>query len=118
MPRAGWSPPCKDPSSYPQASRERWAPLVLHCRTHGGDGAYEADGHSLRHGIGVGREVHAASLDSIGLRPETGADGAYVGLDPGITDPLSDPEHPFKTWYKAGAEAVLGPGLAARGRLL
>jgi hypothetical protein len=58
-----------------QASRRQWAELARHCRMHGGDRAYERHGASLRYGIGVPLEQHAAYLAHAGLQPETGADG-------------------------------------------
>lgn len=48
---------------------------MRHCRTHGGDRAFERHGVSLRYGIGVPHEQHAEYLARVGLQPETGADG-------------------------------------------
>ena len=63
-----------------QANRRQWAPLVQHCRTHGGDRAYERTGTSLRHGLGVPFEQHEAYLARIGLQPETTAAGRVAML--------------------------------------
>lgn len=65
-------PPCFLPY---QANRRQWAPLVQHCRTHGGDRSFERTGASLRHGLGVPYKQHQAYLASIGLEPETTAAG-------------------------------------------
>lgn len=66
-----------------QANRRLWAPLVRHCRTHGGDSTYERTGISLRHGLGVPYDQHAAYLAHAGLTPETDAAGcAGLGLRP------------------------------------
>lgn len=75
-------PPCPNPRSAPshtwtalQANRRDWAPLVQHCRTHGGDQTYERTGASLRYGLGVAHERHAAHLATVGLQPEADAQG-------------------------------------------
>ncbi|PRW58699.1 hypothetical protein C2E21_2783 [Chlorella sorokiniana] len=103
------------PNPYAVANRQQWAPLVQHCRTHGGDRAYERTGASLRHGLGVPYEQHEASMDSIGLQPETTAGGDWVGEVPSLEPPLQDPQHAFNTYYKEAAEAVFKHKL---GRLL
>lgn len=71
--------PLAPPTPGLQANRRQWAPLVQHCRTHGGDRAYERTGASLRHGLGVPFEQHEAYLASIGLEPETTAAGWVAG---------------------------------------
>jgi hypothetical protein len=60
---------------YSQARRRQWAPLVQHCREHGGDRTFERQGHSLRYGLGVGHQQHEAYLQRVGLEAETTASG-------------------------------------------
>lgn len=69
---------CPPPRCHPpalQANRRQWAPLVEHCRTHGGELSFERTGASLRHGLRVPHSQHAAYLAAIGLEPETDAAG-------------------------------------------
>ncbi|KAL4437076.1 hypothetical protein ABPG75_004215 [Micractinium tetrahymenae] len=103
------------PNPHAVANRREWAPLVQHCRTHGGDRAYERTGASLRYGLGVTHEQYAAYLAVIGLQPEADEQGQYAGDVPGLPRPLEEPGHCFNTYYKEGAEAVFKD---KRGRLL
>ena len=103
------------PNPYTVANRQKWDPLVQHCRTHGGDRAYEASGRSLRYGINVDHRQHADHLRQAGLEPERDSSGQFVGYDASRTDPLKDPEHALNSFYREGADAVFHD---ARGRLL
>lgn len=103
------------PNPYAVANRRKWAQLVEHCRTHGGDRTFEKTGRSLRHGLNVSRQQHVAFLKEAGLEPETDAQGQYIGFDPEKTKPLKDPAHPFNSFYKEAAEEIFKE---RRGRLL
>ncbi len=78
---------------------------MQYSRTHGGDKAFETTGQSLRYGIAVPRDQHVAYLQHAALEPEADA-GAEVKEEPEL-DPLEDPEHALKSFYQAGAAAVL-----------
>jgi hypothetical protein len=97
------------------ANRTKWAALVAHCRTHGGDREHELTGKSWRYGIGISREEHARFLRGADLEPEFDEDGRCRGCDAEITDALGDPLHALNSYYKAGAEEVFRE---ARGRVL
>ena len=103
------------PSPYAAANRRKWADIVHHCRTHGGDRVYDSTGQSLRYGINVPSQQHLAYLEQADLQPETDEAGGYRGYDPNRTDPLEDPEHALKSYYKERADVVFAD---ARGRLL
>ncbi|KAL4859626.1 hypothetical protein ACK3TF_000712 [Chlorella vulgaris] len=103
------------PSPHAVANRQQWAELVQHCRTAGGDRAFEREGQSLRYCLGVSHQQHAAYLAHIGLEPEADAGGELKGRVAGLPAPLDDPQHCFNTYYKEGAAAVFRD---ARGRLL
>uniref|UniRef100_A0A1D2AH44 Uncharacterized protein n=1 Tax=Auxenochlorella protothecoides TaxID=3075 RepID=A0A1D2AH44_AUXPR len=103
------------PNPYAVASRRRWVPLVLHCRTSGSHAGISKTGQSLRYGVGVPHSAHGTCLAAIGLRPETDEHGHWHGYDPTREAPLKDPTHPFNTVYKHAASQVLN---GRRGRLL
>lgn len=98
------------PSPHATANRRKWAPLVRHCRTHGGDRAYASCGQSLRYGINAPQAEHAAYLQQAGLVPE-----ALSGVDPASADPLLDPQHALNSFYTEAAAEVFKGTL---GRLL
>ena len=107
------------------AARKERADLVHHARTHGGDenataGCFRQRGQrplrrtQVRADAGQAPRVtrprrpstvtpHAPFpsgprreyLRSIGLEPETRADGSWIGDDPNAIDPMDHPAHPF-----------------------
>ena len=113
-PDGSLQPSAPPPSPYAVASRRTWAPLVHHCRTHGGDRGYAATGRSLRYGIGVSPAEHAAYLQQAELAPEGGG-GGEAAWPPDAADPLRDPQHALNSLYKEAAGQVFK---APRGRLL
>lgn len=100
---------------YAVANRQRWAPLVDHCRRHGGDRTFELTGHSLRYGLNVPYEFHQTYLKSAELMPENNRNGELAAYHPQQQRPLDDPEHCFNTFYKEEASLVFSK---ATGRLL
>ena len=79
------------------------------------DGTLQESKPPLRYGINVPSQQHLAYLEQADLQPETDEAGGYRGYDPNRTDPLEDPEHALKSYYKERADVVFAD---ARGRLL
>lgn len=91
-------PPPRDP--FTVAARRDWADLVTYARTTGGCAQCSSPtGACYRHGQGVSYAAHAAYLAKLGLEPERGADGSWVGFDPTKTDPIAHDTHPFNAAY-------------------
>lgn len=83
---------------YVVAARKDWADLVHYARTNGGDENASA-GRCYRYGVGVPYSDHRQFLASMGMEPETEADGSWVGFDPQRSAPLEDPHHPFHALF-------------------
>ncbi|GBF91834.1 hypothetical protein Rsub_04939 [Raphidocelis subcapitata] len=87
------APPPREPLVV--ANRRRWAPIVQHCRGLAG--------------LGSTPQRRAEELAAVGLEPEIGVDGGWLGFVPGLEDPLEDdPAHPLwgEEWGPAAAEVL------------
>lgn len=103
------------PNPYALSNRSKWAPLVNHCRTHGGDRVFEATKRSPRYGINVSKEQHLKYLQNAELEPEELLE-AEANKEEIMKNPLDDPRHAFNGFYSQGAAIVFSED--QRGRLL
>lgn len=72
----------------------------------GGDRDAEKTGKSLRYGINVPFSEHVTYLEKLGMAAEKDESGEYLGFEEDNTDPLSDNEHAFKTYYSKQANMI------------
>ncbi|GMH36757.1 hypothetical protein BSKO_04630 [Bryopsis sp. KO-2023] len=95
------------PNPYAVGNRRSWDALVKFCRETGGLAEFEKTGKSYRHGNNTSFDEHQEFLSAIGLEPEVDSDGSWMDFDPEMVDPMTDPQHPFNSFFKTEAQLIL-----------